>query len=187
MTETMKGEKATKHAELKERAAEELRVFGITALYLWAFLGSFTVYRRLILAETGVTYLHYGFALIEALIIAKVVLIGKMFGFTRRFEDKPLVVPVLYKSLLFGIFVLLFGILEHLVEGWFDKRGLWGGLHDFSEIGLDEICARVLMLMVAFVPFFAFWELGRVVGARKLAAFFFSNLHGPEDIRGQAP
>jgi len=182
----MEGEKAAKHAELKARAAEEFRVFAITALYLWVFLGSFTVYRRLILAESGVTYLHYGFALIEALIIAKVVLIGKMFGFTRRFEDKPLIVPVLYKSLLFGIFVLLFGIVEHVVEGWFREQGLWGGLHDIGEIGADEIGARVLMLMVAFVPFFAFWELGRVIGTRKLAAFFFSNSHLPED-QNRAP
>src|SRR5215471_10701585 len=106
-------------ASLKERAIEEFRLFWIVALYLWVFLGSFTIYRRLIVAETGVVYLHYGIALIEALIIAKVILIGKMFGFSRRFEDQPLIVPVLYKSILFGMLVLLFGIVEHLVEGWF--------------------------------------------------------------------
>src|SRR5215475_3897059 len=109
----MEGETPTGHTGLKERAAEEFRVFGITALYLWVFLGSFTVYRRLVLAEAGVTYLHYGFALIEALIIAKVILVGRMFGYSRRFENKPLIVPVLYKSILFGVFVLLFGIVEH--------------------------------------------------------------------------
>ena len=181
MPETMKSEKPAKRAELKARAVEELKVFCVTALYLWVFLGSFTIYRRLILAETGVVYLHYGFALIEALIIAKVVLIGRMFSFTRRFEDKPLVVPVLYKSVLFGIFVLLFGIVEHLVEGWFRKQGLWGGLLEISELGAYEIGARVLMLMVAFVPFFAFWELGRVLGARTVAAAFFSNPRLPGD------
>ena len=31
-----------------------------------------------------------------------------------------------------------------------------------------------LMLIVAFIPFFAFWELGRVIGMRRLAAMFFS-------------
>src|SRR5215831_6302173 len=166
----MEGEKPTKHAELKERAVEEFRVFGMTALYLWVFLGSFTVYRRLVLAETGVTYLHYGIALIEALIIAKVVLIGKMFGFTRRFEDKPLIVPVLYKSILFVILVLLFGIVEHLIEGWFREQGLVAGLREIGDLGAYELGARVLMLIVAFVPFFAFWEVGRVLGPGKLAA-----------------
>src|SRR5215831_17625370 len=152
-------------ASLKERAIEELRLFWVIALYLWVFFGSFVVYRRLILAETGVAYLHYGFALIEALIIAKVVLIAKLFGFTRRFEDKPLIVPVLYKSILFGILVLLFGVVEHLVEGWIHGEGLLGGLRKIGDIGAYEIGARVLVLIVAFVPFFAFAEIGRVLGA----------------------
>jgi len=161
-------------ANLKERAIEELKLFWIITLYLWVFLGSFTVYRRLIIAETGATYLHYGIALIEALVIAKVILIGKMFGFSRRFEDMPLIVPVLYKSVLFGMLVLLFGVIEHLVEGWFHKQGLVGGFRDIDELGAYELGARVLMLVAAFVPFFAFAEIGRVLGAQKLAAMFFS-------------
>ncbi len=67
-------------------------------LYLWIFLGSFTVYRRLVIAEAGGAYLNYGFALIEAMIIAKVILIGKIFAFTRRFDDRPLIVPILRTS-----------------------------------------------------------------------------------------
>ena len=113
---------------LKERAMEELKVYWIVTLYLWVFLGLFTVYRRLVVAETGASYLHYGIALIEALVIAKVVLIGKMFGFSRRFEDRALIVPVIYKSVLFGLLVLLFGVVEHLVVGWFHRQGLLGGL-----------------------------------------------------------
>lgn len=167
-------ERNARVAELKERAIEELKLFWIIAFYLWVFLGSFLVYRRLIVAETGVTYLHYGMALIQALIVAKVILIGRMFGFTRRFEDKPLIVPVLYKSFLFGLLVMLFGVAEHLVEGWVHKEGLLGGLHDISDIGVHEIGARMLMLTVAFVPFFAFAELGRVLGTQKLSAMFFS-------------
>jgi hypothetical protein len=160
-------------ASLKERAIEEFKVFWIIAIYLWIFLGSFTIYRRLIIAETGTAYLHYGIAVIEALVIAKVILIGGMFGFTRRFDDRPLIVPVLYKSILFAILVLLFGVVEHLVEGWLRKQGLFGGLREIGELGNYELGARVLMLIVAFVPFFAFGEIGRVLGPHKLAAMFF--------------
>jgi hypothetical protein len=173
-------------AGLKERAIEEFRLFWIIAFYLWVFLGSFTVYRRLVIAETGTAYLHYGIAVIEALIIAKVVLIGKMFGFSRRFEDRPLIVPVLYKSILFGILVLLFGIVEHLVEGWFHKQGLLGGLREIGELGGYEIGARVLMLVVAFVPFFAFGEIGRVLGPHKLTAMFFSKRDAHAEVQRPA-
>ena len=159
---------------LKERALEELKVYWVVTLYLWLFLGLFTVYRRLILAETGATYLHSGIALVEAMVVAKIVLIGRMFGFTRRFENQPLIVPVIYKSLLFGLLVLLFSVAEHLIGGWLHQQGLLGGLREIAEVGGYEVGARVLMMMVAFVPFFAFSELGRVLGMPKLAALFFA-------------
>jgi hypothetical protein len=161
-------------ADLKQRALEEFRLFWIIALYLWVFLGAFTIYRRLIIDETGAVYLHYGISLIEALVIAKVILIGKMLDVSKRFEDQPLIVPVLYKSLLFGLFVLLFGVIEHLVEGWIHQQGLLAGLREISDLGRYELGARVLILIVAFIPFFAFWELGRVMGIHKLAAMFLA-------------
>jgi len=173
-------------AGLKERAIEEFKLFWIIALYLWVFLGSFTIYRRLIVAESGAAYLHYGIAIIEALVIAKVILIGKLFGFSRRFEDKPLIIPVLYKSILFGILVLLFGVVEHLVEGWFHKQGLLGGLREIGALGAYELGARALMLIVAFVPFFAFGEIGRVLGTQKLTAMFFAKREAPGEAQRPA-
>jgi len=166
-------DKAT-HTSLKEKAIEELKVFWLITLYLAVFLGSFTVYRRLILKEFGVTYLHYGFALIEALIIAKVILIGQAFGLARRFERGPLILSVIYKSVLFGLFVALFSILEHVVEGLFHREDFAAILRHLTDIGIYEILARVIMMIVAFIPFFAFWEIGRVFGPNKLFALFFS-------------
>jgi hypothetical protein len=163
-----------KSAGFKERAIEEFKIYWVIVLYLWIFLGSFTVYRRLVIAEAGGAYLNYGFALIEAMIIAKVILIGKIFAFTRRFDDRPLIVPILFKAVLFGLFVLLFGLIEHLVGGWIHHKGLLGGLAAISEIGAYELAARVLMMIVAFIPFFAFSEIGRVLGPGRLVALIFS-------------
>ena len=170
-------------ASLKQRALEELRAFWLIALYLWVFLGAFAAYRVLVLAEDGTLYVHFGVALVEALIIAKVVLIGRMFSISRRYEDRALIVSVLYKSLLFGVLVMLFGVVEHMVVGWFHGKGLVGGLQEIKALGGYELAARVVTLMVAFLPFFAFWELGRVIGMGKLARIFFV---GPETGRDQA-
>ncbi|MGB5135541.1 MAG: hypothetical protein WBN89_10245 [Prochlorococcaceae cyanobacterium] len=175
--------KSARASGLRQRALEELRVFSLTALYLWFFLGSFTTYRRLVLAETGVTYLHYGIALIEALVVAKVILVGRMFGFTRRFDQQPLIVPVIYKSILFGVLVMLFGILEHLIEGLLRSHSGISGLRDLASLGVDELAARVLMIVIAFLPFFAFYEIGRVIGMKKLAAMFFQRPDPVSDAR----
>jgi len=165
---------APKHTSLKEKAIEELKAFWIITLYLAIFLGSFTVYRRLILKEFGVTYLHYGFALIQALIIAKVILIGEAFGLGKRFERGPLIFSVIYKSVMFGLFVAVFSILEHVVEGLIHKQDWASILRHLTDLGMYEILARVIMLIIAFVPFFAFWEIGRVMGRRRVSALFFS-------------
>jgi hypothetical protein len=121
-----------------------------------------------------VTTLHVGFALIEAMVIAKVILIGRLFAFSRRFDDGPLALAVAYKCVLFALLVALFTVIEHLVVGWFHHQGLWGGLREFAQVGAYEVGARTLMLTVAFVPFFAFWEMGRVLGMDRLAAMFFA-------------
>jgi hypothetical protein len=47
-------------------------------------------------------------------------------------------------------------------------------LREIGEPGGYELGAGALMLIVAFIPFFAFTEISRVIGARKLAAMFFS-------------
>ena len=167
-------DKSARRESLKEKAIEEFKVYWIIVIYLAIFLGALTVYRRVILAEFGVVYLHYGVAVIEALIIAKVILIGKAFGFSRWFEDKALIFPVLFKSVLFGVLVFLFGVLEHLVEGWIHKESLAAIFAKMASVGAYELTARALMLIVAFIPFFAFWELGRVIGMRRLATMFFS-------------
>ena len=164
---------ATPHG-LKERVVEELKAYWVITLYLWLFLGCFMIYRWLVMAESGVTYLHFGFALIEAMIIAKVILIGRMFAITRRFDDGPLVLAVAYKCALFAVLVALFTVVEHLVTGWIHHQGLFGGLREFATVGAYEVGARTLMLSVAFVPFFAFWELGRVLGMSRLASMFFA-------------
>jgi hypothetical protein len=159
---------------LKERVVEEFQVFWVLALYLYLFLGSFVLYRRLVSAETGTSYLHYGIALIEALVVAKVILVGRMFGLGRRFENRPLFVPVIYKTILFAILVAVFTVLEHMIEGWIRGKGLVGGIREIRNLGFDELAARMLTLVVAFVPIFAVGELGRVIGPGKLAAMFFS-------------
>jgi hypothetical protein len=166
----------TAHAHLKERAIEEFKEFWILSLYLFIFLGAFTLYRRMVLAEFGVTYLHYGIALIEALVIAKVVLIGRAIGLDRLCErgGGPLIIPVVLKSAIFALLATLFAVLENVVEGLIRKKDWASIASNGFGIGSLELFARVVMLFVSFIPFFAFWEIGQFLGRHKLIEMFFS-------------
>ncbi len=162
------------HGNMKQRALHELRLFIIVTLYLVFLLGSFTLYRRLTLAEFGVSYLAYGFKLVEAMVIAKIILIGEALGLGRSSEQRPLAVSVAVKTFLFSILIILFNILEHSIEARVHGASWGQAFLSITDKGMDELLARTLVLVIALVPFFAFLELGRVLGPGRLSALFFS-------------
>jgi hypothetical protein len=163
----------TEAKSLKARAVAETKAFLFIAIYLALLFGSFTVYRRLILSEYHDSYLHYGYAIVEALVLGKVILIGRMLHVGERFRDLPLIVPVLWKTFSFSLLVIAFSVLERVVESLFHHRGLGAAFEEVAAQGKAEILARVLILFTALVPLFILVEIGEVLGEGKLFALFF--------------
>lgn len=161
-------------AALKQKVMRELAEYWTTFVYLALFFSAFTWYRRLILAEYEIGYFHFGFALIQALILAKVILIGDAMHLGRRLEEKPLILPTVYKAIIFTVWVGVFRLIEYTIEGLLHGRGLEGGIHKFEGQGSDALLAESLVVFAAFIPFFAFKELGRVLGEGKIGELFFA-------------
>jgi hypothetical protein len=157
----------------KQKITRELIRYGTSFFYLAFFLAAFAWYRRVILAEYGISYLHYGAATIEALILAKVVWLGELLRLGRRQEHRPLIYPTLSKSIEFSIFVGFFAIIEHIIGGLVHGIGVAGGLAELWHEGKYELIGRCLVTFLAFIPFFAFKELARNMGEGKLSHLFF--------------
>jgi hypothetical protein len=160
-------------ATLKEKAAEELRLMLVISAFLAAVFVAFLTYRRLISREFGVTSFHYGVALIEALIVAKVILIGKALGIGKNDTRRALIARALRDSVIYAVLVGIFAILEHIVEGLFHHKTLAESIQEFLAQGVYEILGRTLIVFVAFVPFFTLWELNGLLGERKLLELLF--------------
>jgi hypothetical protein len=163
----------TATASFKEKAIEEFKLFWVIALYLGVMLGAFAWYRRFVLSEAGINYFHYGASVISALILAKVILIGQALRLGRQFEASHLILSVLFKSAVFAVFVGVFALLEHLVEGLVHRESWDQIAHGLVRAGEGEIFARTVVALVTLIPFFAFWETDRVLGDHKLFNLFF--------------
>ena len=161
-----------KKAGLKERFVHEMKEMLAIFLYFALFFCTFTTYRRLVMHELGVSYFHYGFALLKALVLAKVVLLGKYARLVKVFDHRPLIVPTLYKVMMFGLFYLAFDVLEHVIGGVLHKKDVMDIFQEIIGAGRDELLARTLVVLFAFLPFFAFDETGRVLGEGKLRDLF---------------
>ena len=166
-----------KSEELKQKAKHELIEYVLIVAYLAIVFGALMWYRRLILASYNIAYADYGVALIEALILGKVILIGRAFRLGRSLEDKPLIFSSLYKTAVFCLFCAAFTVAEHTVIGLWKGGGLAAGLHEIGEQGGFDVLANTLMLFVSLFPFFAFKELGRVFGRDRLKEIFFLKRH----------
>ncbi len=160
---------------LKERVIAETKAYLMVSAYLAVFLAVFVNYRMLVLREYNVAYFQFGFAIVEALILGKLIIIGRALGFGRRFDQRPLIVPTLYKTLCFGVLVVAFNILEHVLTGALHKEGAEAVYEGVVARGKWEILARLLMMVTAFLPLFATWEIGRVMGEGTLVRLFFGH------------
>jgi len=160
---------------LKEKFLQEMTEYLINVCYLAVVFAAFTEYQRLFLAAHDINYTNYGVAVIEALILGKVIMIGSMFRLGHGFEQKPLVYPTLYKTVIFILFVGAFKFIEYLIKVLWHGEEFTVELFIISEQGFNELLANSLVVFVAFLPFFALKELGQVFGTDKIWNVFFRN------------
>ena len=168
-----------KKAGWKQKILHELKEYWLIVLYLAIFFGVFTNYRRLVLAHYHISYEAYGFSVIKALVLAKVILVAESLRLGRGLEDKPLIVPTLYKAFLFTVCVALFNVAESMIRGFIHGSGLMGAVSEFTSRFDDEFLAGTLVVFFSFIPFFAVRELGQVLGEGKILALFFGSRATP--------
>ena len=149
---------------------------GIT-IYLFFIFSSFLTYRSLIMAQLGIEYHEYGFAIIKALVFAKVILIVKFVSVVKRFDDKPLIIPTMYKVVLFTLFSAMFVLLEHIVRGLIEGLTVIASIEEITAVGANEMMSRILVFVFALVPYFIMNEVSRVVGKGKVLEWFFRGRH----------
>ncbi len=173
MGEPMTDDQQQKKTGWKHRVVHEMIEYWLTVLYLTIFFGVFASYRRVILAHYNISYTNWGISLIRALVLAKVMMVGSLLHFGRSLEKKPLIYPTLNKTFVFTVWVVLFAVAESAVRGFLQGKGMAGALDYLLGEGTHEFFAGLLVVFFAFIPFFAFKELGRVLGRGKIRELFF--------------
>jgi hypothetical protein len=161
---------SSKPATFKQKAIHEGEEFAGIAIYLAFFFCAVVAYSSLLLNQFHVSYFKYGTALLNAIIIAKVILIGEYARLGKRREAKPLVESAIYKALAFSLLVCAFHVVEEAIKALFHGRPL---VSIFQEIRYEELLGRTIIVFCTFVPLFAFRELARVLGETEFRNLFF--------------
>lgn len=157
----------------KQKLVHEFVSYWFAVLYMAIFFAVFTNYRRLILAHYQIVYTEYGISVIKALVLAKVVLIAEAMRLGRGFEKQPLIIPTLYKTVVFTVCVAAFDILETVVRALIGGMGTAGAIDKVWGRFNYEWLASATVVFFAFIPFFAFRELKLIFGEGTIFRLFF--------------
>src|SRR5271170_7295993 len=171
----------SKHANVKQKAVHELEELIGIFLYLAFFFCAVTTYSMLLLNDFHVSYFSFGTALINALVVAKVILIGEYAHLGKKHEAKPLFLSAFYKSVLFSLLVFAFHIVEEIIKRRWHGETFATAAH---RIDINLLLARSVVIFCTFLPLFAFRELRRVLGEDNFKSLFFRAGASPKPSAG---
>lgn len=158
------------HPEWKAKAKHELREMLELFFYLAFFFVALAVYDMLLLRRYSVEYLTITFAVINALVITKVIMIGEYAKLGRRYESRALLLSAVWKAFVFGLLVFAFHVLEEVI-----KRLIHGSDLDkaSTDLRLEQFAGRAIVVFCVFIPLFAWREFRRAMGEEEFRTLVF--------------
>lgn len=160
---------------LKERAVDEARRFVVLFLYLWVLFGLFVLNERIILRQHGVDFAAHGFAVFNAFILAKVMLVLEDLNLGRWLDRRPLIYPILHDSILFAVLFIAFHVVEEIVVGLFRGEGARSSVPAMGGGGFAGVVCVAVILFFALIPFFAFRTFNRALGPGRMWRLLFGS------------
>ena len=152
----------------KKRIIDELRRLSITVIYLWVLLSVFDLYRGLLLANYQINYTtKFGFAFINALILAKFMWLGEILHAGRSTAGKRMLYSALMNSALFSVILVVCKLLEEILLKWWHGQSI---AESFSKTVADprEMLGLALIMFVLLTPFFFAKGLIEILGTDEI-------------------
>jgi hypothetical protein len=132
--------------------------------------------KRLFLADYLIEYTGFLIATTGALIVGKVVLVADKMPLLRRFDHAPLAYPILFKSAVYTLFVLVARLIEALVH-YLVQGGVLGGgrfvQYVLGNFSWAHFTAVQLWIFVLFLIYVAANELNILLGEGELFKILF--------------
>ena len=159
--------------DLTTKAVREFGRLAVITFYLWVIFSLYVLDETVILGKEHINFSSQGFAIINAFVLAKVLLVGEDMNYAHRFDDRPLIYPILYKALAFALLFLVFHISERVLVGLWHGKSVAQSLPQWGDGTAKALFCVVAILFVSLIPFFAFRELARVIGQDELRSLMF--------------
>jgi hypothetical protein len=130
--------------------------------------------KRLVLEEHGIDFSGFFTATIAALLVGKAVLATDHLPFMRRFDGAPMIQPIIFKTAIYWLCILIVRLGEELVQFLANGRTVT----DFptylvESLSWSRFLSIQIWLMVLFLAYVTVHELNTLFGNGELYRLFF--------------
>lgn len=188
----MKPESKPPSRSIRKRLTKVLRRFLILFLYLWVLLGLFVLNEDLVDRSRGDAFIFQGFAILNAFILAKVMLAAEHLDVGRWLRRLPLAATILLEAAFCTTLFMIVHVLERVLVGVFHGQGVAASLPSFGGGGVAGTAIVSAIICVSLLPFFTVKHVARAIGPDRLQAILFHSRGGrspsptDEDARHEA-
>jgi hypothetical protein len=158
---------------VRQRLKHELQEWMVMFAYLWLMFGLFELYQSIVMSEQHLSFRFQGFAVVNALILSKVMLVAEGFHLAGGRQYSRPIVTTLFKSLVFALLFIVFHILESVIVGVASGKALGASVPTLAGGHLLGIVSLGVIMSVCLVPFFAFREVSHELGEGSLLRLLF--------------
>ena len=166
----------------KEKLVHELKALGLITLYFGVWVGMILLLKKLTLEQYGIRFSAMMLAVVGTVLLAKVVLILEHIPMGSWVRKQPLVVPVILRTLIYTLGVLVALSLERAFEARHEYgsfvRALIGVYEHpkYSRVWFNTIC-----LGWALLGFNILSVLREHFGKNGLSRLFFARPEGHQN------
>ena len=130
---------------------------------------------QLILADYLIHFANFLLVTFSALVVGKAVLLANSLPFFRRFDTAPIVQPILFKTIIYCVVVLLVRILEQVVK-YFLAGGAFSGIPDYiaNHFSWNRFIAIQIWIFILFLIYTMAAELNSLFGSGELVRILFT-------------
>jgi hypothetical protein len=158
-----------------QKILEEIKRIGIVSLYFALCFGVMLLCKRLILADYAIEFRGVSFALVGALVVAKVVVLLENVSLGQWVRRQPVAVDVIFRTLLYTFGVWIVFLLEKAFESRHEHGGFGPALRAvFQHRDIHHLWASTIGVCIAPLGFIVFSELKNRFGGRELKRLFLA-------------
>lgn len=169
------------HRVLRHLGHELRHVLPPTLFFLVGFnLIVFT--QNLMLSEYLARSINFLVATTAALVVGKSVLVADKMPFLRRFDNAPLMLPILFKTIVYWAFVFIARLIEALIHHIVDSGRIGGfGTAMVEQFSWHRFLFIQIWILVLFLIYTTGAELNALFGDGELARILFR--HRSSDLK----